>query len=162
VLVTGVAFSQVIVAVHVMAVVVTFGVAFSYPLVGAVGSRMDPRALPWYHRMQQLISRRLVSPGLLVVLLAGIYLASDLHKWGQFFVQWGVAVVIVLGGLDGGFMVRQYGKLAEIAERDVATAGAGEVQLSPDYFATIRRVAIVGGVMNVLVLVTIYIMVVNS
>jgi hypothetical protein len=161
-LVSAVAFSQVIVAVHVMAVVVTFGVAFSYPLVGAVGSRMDPRALPWYHRMQQLISRRLVSPGLLVVLLAGIYLASDLHKWSHFFVQWGVVVVIVLGGLDGGFMVRHYGKLAEIAERDVAAAGTGEVQLSSDYFATIRRVAIVGGVMNVLVLVTIYVMVVNS
>jgi hypothetical protein len=158
----AVAFSQVVAAIHVMAVVITFGAAFSYPLVGAVGSRMDPRALPWYHRMQQLISRRMVSPGLLVVLIAGIYLASDLHKWGQFFVQWGVAVVIVLGGLDGGFMVKQYGRLAEIAERDVTAAGAGEVHLSADYFATIRRVAIVGGVMNVLVLATIYIMVVNS
>jgi hypothetical protein len=162
VLVPAVAFSQVVVAIHVMAVVITFGVAFSYPLVGAVGSRMDPRALPWYHRMQQLISRRLVSPGLGVVLIAGIYLASDLHKWSHFFVQWGVAAVIVLGGLDGGFMVKQYGKLAEIAERDVAAAGSGEVQLSADYFSTIRWVAVVGGIMNVIVLATIYIMVVNS
>ncbi len=80
----------------------------------------------------------------------------------HFFVQWGVAVAIVLGGLDGGFMVRQYGRLAEISERDIAAAGSGEVAPSAEYMATIKRVAIVGGVMNVLVLATIYVMVVNS
>jgi hypothetical protein len=162
VLVPAVAFHQIVAAIHVMAVVVAFGVTFSYPLFGVVGSRLDPRALPWFHRMQQTISRRLVAPGLLVVLVAGIYLASDLHKWSHFFVQWGVAVVIVLGGLDGGYMVRQYGKLAEIAGRDIAAAADGEMALSADYTATINRVAIVGAVMNVLVLATIYVMVVNS
>jgi hypothetical protein len=158
----AVAFSQVVVAIHVMAVVVAFGVTFAYPVFGAIGSRLDPRALPWFHRMQQAVSRRVVNPGLLVVLVAGIYLASDLHKWSHFFVQWGLAVAIVLGGLDGGFMVRQYGTLAEIAERDIAAAGTGKVTLSEDYMTAIKRVALVGAVMNILVLATIYLMVVNS
>ena len=31
--------------------------------------------------MKVMISRMVINPGLLVILLAGIYLASDLHQW---------------------------------------------------------------------------------
>jgi hypothetical protein len=162
VLVTAVAFSQVVLAIHIAAVVIAFGVTFTYPVFALVGTRLDPRAIPWFHRMQQQIGRRIINPGLMVVLIAGIYLASDLHLWHSFFAQWGVAVVIVLGGLEGGFMIKQEGRLAEIAERDVAAAGDGQVTFGADYDALAKRVGAVGALMNVLVLVTIYLMTVQA
>jgi hypothetical protein len=137
---------------------IAFGVTFAYPLFGIAGARMDPRAMPWFHRMQQLLGKRLISPGLAVVLIAGVYLASKLHMWHFFYVQWGVAVVVVLGGLEGAFMAPRQKKLIELAERDIAAASAGEVTLGPEYQAVVKQVGMVGGLMGVLVLVTIYLM----
>src|SRR5271165_3446046 len=85
-------------AVHIMAVVVAFGVTFAYPIMFAVAARRDPRSLPLLHRIEYTVERMLVNGGLVLVLAAGIFLASDGHHWSEFFVQWGLAVVIVIGG----------------------------------------------------------------
>lgn len=161
-IVPAVAFWQVILAVHIAAVVIAFGVVFAYPLFGLAGKRLDPRAMPWFHRMQQMIGRRLTSPGLGVILLAGIYLASELHQWHRFYVQWAIAVVIVLGALEGGVMVRREGKLAELAERDIAAAADGAVVFSQEYDALTKQVGTIGAAMTVLVLITIYLMSVQA
>lgn len=161
-LVAGVAFYQVVLAVHVMAVVVAFGVTFAYPLFDVIGHRLDPRAIPWYHRMQVLIGQRLISPGLAVVLIAGIYLASKLHQWGQFYVQWGLAVAVVLGALGGVFFAPRERRLAELAERDLSASAGAEVSWSEEYLAARRLNAIVGSASSLLVLVTIYLMTVQS
>ena len=68
----------------------------------------------------QRIGRVVINPGLLVVLLAGIYLASDQHQWSVFYVQWGIAAVIVIGAIEGSWMIPREGRLAKIAERDLA------------------------------------------
>jgi hypothetical protein len=145
-----------------MAVVVAFGVTFAYPLFDVIGHRLDPRAIPWYHRMQVLIGQRLITPGLAVVLIAGIYLASKLHQWGQFYVQWGLAVAIVLGALGGLFFAPRERRLAELAERDVSASAGAEVTWSEEYLATRRLNAIVGSASSLLVLVTVYLMTVQS
>ncbi|HTX46259.1 MAG TPA: DUF2269 family protein [Solirubrobacteraceae bacterium] len=162
ILATGVFFWQVVLAIHIAAVVITFGVTFAYPVFFVVGTKLDPRAIPWFHRMQRSIARRIINPGLTVVLIAGIYLASKLGYWHFFFVQWGIAVVIILGGLEGAFMIRKEAKLAELAERDIAAAGNGEVTFGDDYAALAKRVGAVGVLMNVLVLATIYLMTIQS
>jgi hypothetical protein len=159
--VTAVAFWQVVLAIHIAAVVVAFGIPFAYPVFAVVGARMDPRGLPWFHRIQQQVGRRILSPGLAVVLIAGIYLASKLSMWHFFFVQWGIVVVIVLGGLEGAVMIKQEGRLADLAERDLAASG-DQPQLSDEYSALARRVGAVGAVMSLLVLVTIYLMSVQA
>jgi hypothetical protein len=105
--------------------------------------------------VQVAISRRLINPGLLVVLVAGIFLASDEHQWKHFFVQWGVGVVVVLGALEGSFMIPREKKLADLAERDVA---AGAAEWSPEYLALRKRVAGVGSVQSLLVVVTVFLM----
>jgi hypothetical protein len=157
--VTAVAFWQVVLAIHIAAVMIAFGVVFSWPVFVLVGTRLDRRAIPWFHRMQQAVGRRVINPGLAVVLVAGIYLASKLHYWHYFFAQWGVAVVIVIGALEGGFIIRQEGHLAELAERDLA---AGGEEWSAEYQALARRTGLVGLVMCALILVTIYLMTVQS
>jgi hypothetical protein len=162
VLAPAVQFFQVVLAIHILAVVVSFGVVFAYPLFVFVGGRMDPRSLPWFFRMQQVIGRRLISPGLLIVLIAGIYLASKLHQWKEFYVQWGIAAVVVIGALEGAVMVRSEGRLAELAERDVAAAGDGPVTFSPEYEALFRRTGLIGGLLILIIVLTIYFMTVQA
>ena len=62
-----------------------------------------------------------------------------------FYVQWGIGAVIVLGAIEGAVMIRGEGQLAEIAARDVAAAGDGEVKWSAEYEALFRRLGMFGG-----------------
>ena len=152
---------EIVLAVHVLAVVVAFGVTFAYPIIFAVAARAEPRALPLIHRIEYSVERMLVNPALVVVLGAGIFLASDGHHWSEFFVQWGLAVIIVLGGLIGAVMIPASKRAEELARRDIEAAGAGEVQMSGDYQALVRRLNVVGTLMTLLVVATVFIMVIK-
>lgn len=149
---------EVVLALHIAAVVVAFGVTFAYPIIFTVFSRQDPRALAALHRAELAVGQRLIQPGLAVVLVAGIYLASKLEVWSSFYIQWGMGAVIVLGGLGGLFFTPTARRLIELAERDVAAAGAGEVTLSAEYQRLYKRLIVVGSLSSLLVLVTIYFM----
>ena len=165
---------EVVLAVHIMAVVIAFGVTFSYPIIFAVGAKYGPRSLPLLHRIEYTIERWLVNPGLLLVLAAGIFLASDGHHWKSFFVQWGIGAAIVIGGVVGALMIPTSQKAAEVAQRDIdaslsAAGGAGasggtratteaQIVMSEEYRALVRRLSLAGGSMSLLVLVTIFFM----
>ena len=151
------AFSDAILAVHIIGVMVAFGVTFSYPVLALVGNR-ERRAMPALHRAQHAISRMIINPGLVVILLAGIYLASHEHAWSAFYVQWGIAAVIVLGGAEGGLVMPREARLAKLAERDVAASGQGEVRWSAEYTGLVRQTAVIGAVLDVIVVLTIFFM----
>ena len=152
-------FSDAILAVHILAVVIGFGALFAYPVVALVAAKQDRRAMPWYHRMQELIGRYLVGPGLAVILIAGIYLASHEHQWSKFYVQWGVGAVVVIGGIGGGFIGRREGRLAELAARDIAEAAPdGEVTWSGEYQALNKQVMIVGSILLLIIVLTVFFM----
>jgi hypothetical protein len=154
----AVLFYEVVLAVHIMAVVIAFGVTFAYPIMFAVGARQDPRSLPLLHRIEYSIERRLINPALVFVLAAGIYLASKLEVWSAFYVQWGLAAVIVIGGVVGAVMIPTAKRAEALAARDVQAAGEGELRMSEEYTALARRLAWIGALLSVLVLVTIYFM----
>jgi len=141
-----------------MAVVVAFGVTFAYPIMFTVAVRQDPRGLPLVHRIEYTIERTLINPGLLLVLLAGIYLASKGHYWSDFFVQWGLAAVVVIGALVGGVMIPTAKRAELAAARDVAAGGDGEIVLGDEYRALVRRLTVVGTLLSLIVLVTILLM----
>ncbi len=161
---------EVVLAIHIIAVVVAFGVTFAYPIMFTVAARQDPRGLPLMHRVEYTTERYLLNPGLLVVLVAGIYLASKGHFWSDFFVQWGLAAVVVIGALVGAVMIPTSKRAEQIATRDLAAsaerasvaaagaAGAGEVEFSDEYRALVRRLSLVGTLLSVLVTVTIVLM----
>jgi hypothetical protein len=157
-LLLGASFPDAILAIHILAVLVAFGVTFAYPLFDRVGGRLDKRSMPWFHRLQQTISRRLTNPALGVVLAAGIYLATDEHQWSHFYVQWGVAAVIVLGGLEGALVTPRSGRLAELASRDVEMARGQDVTWSPEYQTAGRQVEMVRAGMALIVALTIFFM----
>jgi hypothetical protein len=154
----AVAFYEVVLAVHIMAVVVAFGVTFAYPIMFSVGARVDPRSLPLLHRIEYSIERRLINPALLVVLLAGIYLASKLHVWSAFYVQWGLAAVVVIGAVIGAVMIPTAKRAEALAQRDLAASGEEATSFSEEYRGLTRRLATIGTLISLLVLVTIYFM----
>ncbi|HEX4467577.1 MAG TPA: hypothetical protein VH025_10355, partial [Solirubrobacteraceae bacterium] len=87
-------FWEVVLALHIMAAVVGFGVTFAYPLIFAVIEKADKRALPAIYRAERAVGQRLIMPSLAVILIAGIYLAGHLEQWSKFYVQWGLAAAI--------------------------------------------------------------------
>src|SRR4030081_454153 len=149
---------EVVLPLPIAAVVVAFGVTFAYPIIFTVISRQDPRALAALHRAELAVGQRLIQPGLVIVLVAGIYLASKLEVWSSFYIQWGMGAVIVLGGLGGLFFTPTARRLIELAERDVAAAGDGNVTMSAEYQTRFKRLIVVGSLPSLLVLVTIYFM----
>ena len=71
----AVQFYEVVLAVHILAVVFAFGATFAYPvLLGAV-TKADTRALPALYRALHAISQRVIMPGVAAILVFGIYLA---------------------------------------------------------------------------------------
>jgi hypothetical protein len=156
-------FTEVVLGIHISAVVVAFGAFFAYPIVYTYGMRLDPRHIGWWHRVEGRIGMVVTTPGLAVVLLAGIYLASKEHQWSQFYVQWGLGTALVLGAVSGAFFTPQERRAAELAERDIAAAGGSpEVTFSPEYLAVSRRIAVVGSLSSLLVLVTVLFMALHA
>jgi hypothetical protein len=158
----AVAFYEVVIALHILAVVVAFGATFAYPVIFAVAAK-HPRALPVVYRAIHAISQRVISPGLALVVVFGIYLASKLHLWSSFFVQWGLGVAIVIGAVEGMFLGPREKRLIAVAEADVAAAGPdGEVQQSAEHRSLARSVGAAGALMDLLVVLTIYFMVTRT
>src|SRR5258707_10303656 len=85
-LIPAVTFYTFVLAVHIAAIVIAFGVTFAYPVMYAVGVRTEPRSMPGFHRIQDSVGKFVISPFLALALLAGIYLASKLHVWSDFYV----------------------------------------------------------------------------
>jgi len=162
-LIPAVIFYTFVLAVHIAAIVIAFGVTFAYPVMYAVGIRSESRSMPGFHRIQDGVGKFVISPFIGLALLAGIYLASKLHVWSDFYVQWGLVVIVVLGALGGVFFAPRERRLAELAERDIAAAdqtapGEPHIVFSAEYKALRRQVLSVGLLANVLILLTIYFM----
>jgi hypothetical protein len=140
----AVQFYDVVVAIHVMAVVAAFGLWFAYPL-------LVPRGDAAAHRAQARVARVVVTPAGTLALLAGIYLASDRSYWDKSWVGIPLIILIVLMGITGGYFIPRQLRLAELAD-----AGAGA-----DYDALASQVARVAMAAAALVLVAVFLMVVK-
>jgi uncharacterized membrane protein len=151
---TAVMLYDVVLTVHVLAVVVAFGVVFAYPVVDGHFRRTSPRDLPTLHRLHVLLARRVVTPAMTVVLLAGLYLALDRWSLGDPWIGATFAILIVLFGLTGAVLTPADERLAQLAERDLSAGGSP----SADYERERRRADAFGGVALLLVVVAIFLM----
>ncbi len=115
---------ELVLALHIMAVVLAFGWTFMLPVAFAVAARTDPRSLPLLHRIEYTCERWLLNPALTVIVGAGIFLATDGEEWGRFFVQWGIGAAIVIGALAGSVLIPA-AKRAEAAARRASTGSRG-------------------------------------
>ena len=157
-LLTAVTFPTIVLAVHILAVVGSLGIVIAYPMMALVAERLDRRSMPLLHRIRVILARTLVNPGLLVVVVAGVYLAAEGHDWSHFYVQWGIGAALVIGGLEGAVVIPHEKRLADLAARDVDGAGTGEVNWSHDYVALRGRADLAGRAMALLVAITVVVM----
>jgi uncharacterized membrane protein len=154
-----VSFYNVVLFLHVLSAIVAFGITFAYPLIFASLTRNgNVRHLAWWHRTQADIERKVVSPAATVLLLCGIYLASDgIYGWKSTFVSVGLVAIVAIMGLLGGVLIPAETKAADIAARAIGPDGSGE--LGADYQALARRMQIAGTIASLLVLVAVFLMV---
>ena len=161
-MIATVQFFEVVLALHIIAVVFAFGATFAYPvLLGAV-TKADSRALPALYKALHAISRMVIMPGLAVVVICGIYLASKLHVWSEFYVQWGIAVAVVIGAVEGMFLSPREKRLCVVADRDAAASGDAEISWSAEHDTLVKRIGAVGATMDLLVILTILFMVLKT
>jgi hypothetical protein len=154
---------NVVIFIHITAALVAFGVVFAYPVVDVVLNRPgNLQHLGWWLETRATIASKLITYAALVLLLAGIVLASTgPFDFGHTFVGAGIVIVVVLLGLTGAFLTPQERKAAALAKRDIAAANGGEITLSAEYKAVIARLNAVGVFATVLVLVAIFLMVIK-
>ena len=143
--------------IHVLAVVLAFGPTFGYGILFSVLPQY-PGATPGLLAGIQKIDRYLVDPGMLVLLLAGIYLlAEGPWKGSEAFIAVGFVAIVALFGLQHGFFRPQTRRAQELAERDLRQGDT----LGEEFLAVSRRLGTVGPVAGLIVVVTIFFMVVK-
>jgi uncharacterized membrane protein len=139
---------------HILAIVLAFGPTFGYALFFSVVPQ-HPRSAPAILAGVQKCDRYLVNPGMIVLLLAGIYLLVD-GDWetNAAFISVGFVAIIALFALQHAFFQPQTRKARELAERDL---GAGNT-LSDEFEALGERIGKVGGLAGLIVVVAIFFM----
>jgi len=153
----AVAFYDIVLSVHILAVVIAFGVVFSYPVLDATYKRANPNNIASLHRLHLELASNVISPAMVVVLLAGLYLALDRWSLGDPWIGATFAILFVLFGLVGGVLTPADKRLAELAERDAGSGGGP----SADYLAESRKSDLFGSLALLLVVVAIVLMTVK-
>jgi Sec-independent protein secretion pathway component TatC len=124
-------FYDVVLWIHITAVITAFGALFAYPVFLAVNARAPMAQRASLHRSQIAFSKRVTGPTIGIVLLAGVYLASDADVWSEAWVIVPVILLFVIAGL--GATVLRRGE-----ERLAATADAGDESGYTSALATVR------------------------
>ncbi len=156
----AVTFYNVVVWLHVSAVVIAFGPTFAFGIYFAVAGRKYPRALPAIREATITINRSMVTLGGLLILITGLYLASrDPWSFGDFFVAWGIVAILVLLGLVHGYFLPNDQRGLQVSKRDIEASGpTGDVKFSKEHEQLTGRNARMGPVAGLIVILTIYVM----
>jgi hypothetical protein len=143
--------------IHILAVVLAFGPTFGYGILFSVLPNY-PGAAPAMLAGVEKVSKYLVYPGTLIVLLAGIYLMAE-GNWdgGEGFIVVGFIAIVVLLGLQHAFFRPQTAKARELAERDLERGGPP----SEEFLKIAKRLGTVGPIAGLIVVVTIFFMTVK-
>lgn len=144
----AVQFYDVMLFFHILAVVLTFGPTFAYAVFFAVAARTGPTALPVVGRAVLTWDRGVGTAGLLVILGTGIYLTAQRFEFGDFFISWGMAAILLLFALLHGFFIPTTRRFVEAAE----SGREDEAQRLAD------RMNRVGPIAGLAVVLTIYMM----
>ncbi|HEV2944696.1 MAG TPA: DUF2269 family protein [Solirubrobacteraceae bacterium] len=118
-------FYDVVLWIHITAVVTAFGALFAYPVFLAVNAKAPLAQRASFHRLQIAFSKRITGPAIGVVLLAGIYLASDAHLWSKVWVIVPFIMLLVIAGLGATVLRRGEERLAGASESGDEAGYAG-------------------------------------
>ena len=99
-------FYDVVLWIHITAVVAAFGALFAYPIFLAVNARAPLAQRAGFHHAQIAFSKRVTGPVIGVILLAGIYLATDAELWDEAWVGISLLLLFVIAGLGATVLRR--------------------------------------------------------
>jgi uncharacterized membrane protein len=142
-------FYDVVVFLHILAVVLAFGPTFAYGVFFATAGRTNPAALPTIGRAVVTWSQIATRLGIVVILITGLYLVDDRWDFGDFFVAWGIIAALILFAMTQWHFIPTTQRLVEAAEagrQDEVAAIAGAQQRS-------------GPITGIIVILTLYVMI---
>jgi hypothetical protein len=125
----AVSFYDVVLWIHITAVVTAFGALFAYPVFLGVNAKAPLGDRAGFHRGQIAFSKRVTGPVIGVILLAGAYLATDREQWDEPWVSISLVMLFVIAGLGATVLRRS-------EERLLAGAEGGD---EPGYAAALAR-----------------------
>jgi uncharacterized membrane protein len=156
----GVTNLEVSLFIHITAAIIGLGVTFAEGLTYPVAMRLNPRYLPFKHRLQLAINVLLAAPALVVVLATGLYQVDELgYELGDFWLSGALAIVVILAVMLAAYFIPEDRRLQAMVERDIEASGSGEVALSDQYLRRVRLEAAMGTVADLLVIAAVYLMV---
>jgi uncharacterized membrane protein len=146
--------------IHITAAIVGLGAAFAQGLTYPVAIALDPRHLPFKHRLQFAINVVLVLPALAVLLASGLYQTDEVgYDLGDLWLTGTMAIVAALALMVIAYFIPEDRRLQRIAERDIAASGGGEVAISAEYRRRVWLESMAGVVADLLVIAAVYLMV---
>lgn len=110
----AVTFYELVLALHIAAVVVAFGPLFAYAVGLRAARAGGPAGLAAFHRGQRVLVRY-ATFAMVVVLGAGLYLALDRYSLGDPWISAGLGILIVLFGVYGAYLGPTERRAAELA-----------------------------------------------
>ena len=152
-------FYDVVKAVHVMAIVLAFGVTFAYPIMLAAVRRAHPHALASFHAVQDRVGALLIGPSAVLALLTGLYMAIDRDLLDETWVSIPLLILLSQLVLAPTFYIPHERRARDLAAQDAAAAGDGPITESVEYQAVAGRIALVGSVSGLLILLAVFLMV---
>jgi uncharacterized membrane protein len=146
--------------IHITAAIIGLGVTFAEGLTYPVAMRLNPRFLPFKHRLQLTINGFMALPALVVVLATGLYQVDELgYELADFWLSGTLAIVLVLALMVVAYFIPEDRRLQAMVERDIAASGSGEVVLSDQYQGRVRLEAAMGVIADLLTIAAVYLMV---
>ena len=147
---------------HIVAVVVGLGATFAESILFPVFMSGDKRALPTLHKVQLAINRYFASPALLVILITGFYQVAE-GNWdlGSFWISASIAIVILIGGINGAYFIPADRKLGAMVTEEIAAAGDGPFEPSEEYMQQSKVEGMIGAFTGIMVIAVIFLMVIK-
>ena len=147
---------------HVSAVMIGFGATWAEALMFPVAARVSPRHLPYVHRLQLAINQFLAAPAILIVAGTGIYQVTE-GNWdfGDLWVSGTIAILLAVALINFAFFIPMDRRLLPMIEREIASLGDSEIQLSQlsrEYIRNGKLEGAIGGLMGILLLVAVFLM----
>ena len=112
----AVVFYDVVKWLHITAVVAAFGPLFAYPVLLAVAVKVPVGQRALLHRAQIEVSKKITGPVIGVILLAGVYLATDRELWSEVYVSASFVLLLIIAGLGATILRRNEERLVELAD----------------------------------------------
>lgn len=155
----SVQFYDVVVFLHILAVVIGFGPTFAYAMFAAVAAREGLHGTLAVERAILRWNTTGTTIGMTVILLTGLYIAADRWSFGDFFVSWGVVAILALFGIvHGYFLPRERRMIAMLEDEAEAAVGNRSAVPSPRVDAINAEVERMGIVAGIAIILTIYVM----